>query len=105
MATVHVVLANVAARADTGATLPVPDSTPIAVDTMTSSGTSAQANITASGPNEGEVWCVTAVGGPVYVRTGVNPTAVTDQGWLVADGQTLSLAVTVASEKLAIKDV
>lgn len=105
MATVHVVLANVGARGDTGAALPVFDAAPIAVDTLTSSGTSQLSEITATGPRRGEVWHITPMGGSVWVNIGAGtPVAGAEAGWLVLDGQPMDFAVSVAGEKVAIKD-
>jgi hypothetical protein len=105
MATVHLVLANVGARGDTGAALPVFDSAPIAVDTVTSSASSALAGLTATGPDRGEVWHITAMGGNVWVNFGAGtPVAGADAGWLVLDGQPMDFAVSVAGEKVALKD-
>ena len=102
MATVHIVLSNVQSRALTGSTMPVADSVPTSVDTMTSTGTSAPSSITAAAT--GAFWSITATGGNVYAKFGSNPTAVADEGWLILDGQTRDFAVTAASEKVAIKD-
>lgn len=105
MATVHVVLANVGSRGDTGAALPVFDSAPVGVDTVTSSASSAAASVTASGPGRGEVWHITPSGGDVWVNFGAGtPVAGADAGWLVLDGQPMDFAVSVAGEKVAIKD-
>lgn len=102
MATVHIVLSKVQGRALTGSTMPVADSVPLFSDTMTSSGTSAQSSITA--PDTNGFWSITAKDGSVFVKFGSNPTAVTDEGWLILDGQTRDFAVSAASEKVAIKD-
>ncbi|WP_145201443.1 hypothetical protein [Sphingobium sp. B2] len=51
MALVHITLCNVQARADTGATMPIPDSVEGAADTIERSGTSAQASIVAAAPS------------------------------------------------------
>lgn len=105
MATIHVVLANVSARGDTGGSMPVMDSAPVGVATITSSGTSQLSGITAAGPNDGLVWFVTAKDGAVWVNTGSGtPVAASGSGWLIPSGQWLNIAVSVASEKLAIKD-
>jgi len=104
MATVHVVLAGASGRSATGATMPVPNSVPTGVDTMTSSASSAQANFNAGSRWEGLFWSITATGGNVYVAFGSDPTAVTDEGWLILDGQTREFAVSAASETVAIKD-
>lgn len=105
MATVYVVLANVSARGDTGGGMPVFDSAEVAAAAITSSGTSQLSGITASGPNEGLVWHVKAVGGAVHIKTGAGtPVAVLGAGWHLSDGEAIDIAVSVVSEKLAIKD-
>lgn len=102
MATVHIVLSKVQGLALTGVTMPVANSVPLYSDTKTSSVTSQQSDITA--PDTNAFWSITATGGNVYVKFGSNPTAVTDEGWLILDGQTRDFAVSAASEKVAIKD-
>ena len=105
MATVHIVLAGASGRSSTGATMPVMNSVETDADTMTSSVTSAKSAITAPASAwAGLFWSVTASGGNVYVKFGDDPTAVTDDGWLVLDGQTREFAVSAASEQCAIKD-
>lgn len=105
MATAHIVLQNTSARADTGGTLPIPDSAVVSVATLTSSGTSQLSGITAAGPAQGLAWNVTASGGKLWVTMGAGtPVAASGAGWLVLDGQSRDFAVTVESEKLAIKD-
>lgn len=103
MATVHIVLARVKARNRNGAAMPVLDSIPQAVDTMTSSGTSAQSSAVST-EAESQFWSVTAADGNVYVCFGANPTAAADSGWLIADGQTREFAACSVGEKIAVKD-
>lgn len=105
MALVHITLCNVQARADTGATMPIPDSIEGAADTITSSGTSAQSSIVAGGPVllKPRFWTI-ASKGDVWVKFGTNPTADSDTGHLVLANQPRSFAVTAAGEKVAIKD-
>lgn len=103
MATVHVVLSRVRSRGDTGGTLPVLESVPSGVDTVTSSGTSALSSLTAG---DADVWNVTASGGAVWLKFGPGtPVAAADDGWLLLDGQSRDFAASTDAEKLAIKDV
>jgi hypothetical protein len=103
MATVHVVLAHVKGRALTGSTMPVPDSVPIADETMTSSDTSTQSAVVA--PSADSFWLVTVTGGDVRAAMGDDPDAGVDAGWLLLDGaQNEAFAVHAAGEKIAIKD-
>jgi hypothetical protein len=103
MATVHIALCNVTANARiVTSTMPVPESVTAASDTMTSSGTSQQSSAVAS--RVGQFWSVTVAGGDVFVLFGADPTAVSDAGFLVLDGQTREFSVTAAGEKVAIKD-
>jgi len=105
MATVHVVLAQASGRSSTGATQPVIDSVPVNADTLTSSASSAKIDFAAPASGwQGLFWSITASGGNVYARFGSDPTAVTDEGWLILDGQTREFAVSAASETVAIKD-
>lgn len=99
MATVHVVLCRVAPR---HWNLPIPDSSPLGADTLTSSGISTQSSLTA--PDGHAVWSVTVFGGNVFIAFGADPTAQVDSGWLVLDGQTRDFTIGAAGEKIAIKD-
>lgn len=101
MATLHVVLARVSSRADTGMTLPTPESVEVDSDTVTPSGTSAVSSLTAA---DQDVWIVTAMGGNAWLKFGPDtPVAVSDDGWLIIDGQTRDFAASAAAEKLAYK--
>lgn len=103
MATIHVELSTVSARARTGATLPIPNSVEIDSDTVTSSGSSAVSTLTGG---LGQVWTVTALDGPVWLKFGTGtPIAAAEDGRLLLEGDSRDYAVTTASEKLAIKDV
>lgn len=90
MATINIVLSGVTTYATRGGVQPVIDADKLAVHTLTSSGTSQQANITAPNTTAGQglFWQVTAMGGNVYVDFGTSPTAVVGQCFLVLDGQT-----------------
>lgn len=100
MALVHISILNVQARADTGSTMPIPNSVEAAADTMQSSAASAQSTITAA---TGRFWSITTKG-DIWVKFGVNPTAITEEGHLIVAGSTRFFAVTAANEKVAIKD-
>ncbi len=101
MATLHVVLSRVVSRADTGATLPTPESVEVDADTVTPSGTSQLSSLTAA---DQDVWIVTAMGGSAWLKFGAGePVAASDDGWLIVDGQTRDFAASAAAEKLAYK--
>ncbi|PVM90654.1 hypothetical protein [Caulobacter endophyticus] len=101
MATVHIVLANVQARARTGATMPVPDSVPSGVDTVASAAASTQSTLAGAA---GQFWSIVSTGA-VWVNFGPNPVAGSDAGWLVPAGVPRDFAVTADGEKIAVKDV
>ncbi|WP_188064782.1 hypothetical protein [Sphingobium sp. KCTC 72723] len=105
MPLVHITLSNVQARADTGATMPIPDSVEGAADTMQSGGASAQSSIVADGPVllKARFWTIAAKG-DVWVKFGSDPLAAADAGHLVLANQPRSFAVTAVGEKVAIKD-
>lgn len=99
MATLHIVLARVAGRAQTGSTLPIPGSVPAGSDTVTPSGASAVSSLEAA---DRDVWTVTAMGGSAWLKFGTGtPVAASDNGWLIIDGQTRDFAAGVAGEKIA----
>ena len=105
MATVHVVLAQASGRSSTGATQPVINSVEVAADTMTSSATSTQSTAVAPAAGwEGLFWEVTVSGGNIFGKFGGNPTAASDTGVFITDGQTRNFAVSGPSVKFAIKD-
>lgn len=100
MATVHVVLGRLARDASRVEIIPL--SVPVGVDTVTSSGTSAQASLTAAAADR-QFWSV-ATDGAIYVAFGSNPTAAADSGWYIPAGSTREFAVSATGEKIAIKD-
>jgi hypothetical protein len=101
MATIHVVLATVRGSGYAGS-LPIPASVTAGNDTVTSSGTSALSTLTGQ---PGQVWCVTAKDGDVWLKFGPGtPVAAAEEGWLLTAGNTRDLTVSDANEKLAIKD-
>jgi hypothetical protein len=105
MATVHITLSKVQSKSVNGTTMPVPESVEVAADTITSSATSLQSSISPSNADAGGLfWTVTARDGDVWVKFGVSPTAGSDSGYLVLTGQTRDFGITLAGEKIAIKD-
>lgn len=99
MALVHVTLANVQDRAQTGSTLPIPAAADDGADTLTSSGTSQLASLTAA---EGQVWVI-ATTGNIWVKFGSGtPLAATDSGFMLTAG--VHHFGADASQKVAIKD-
>lgn len=99
MATVHVTLGRVGARAETGSTLPILPGAPRAAETLASAGVSAPAGLVAQA---GEVWSLTVTGGDVFVAFGPNPVAASGAGRLLLAGQTRDFAVSAAGEKVAV---
>ena len=97
MATVSVTLARV--RGDVNRPIPrsVPDET---ATTITTSGTSQQASITAD--DLGEVWVITTSGGNVWAAFGSDPTATAGTHWLLLAGTTREFSVSAVSEKVAV---
>lgn len=107
MAMVHVVLCNVRNRDKTGSTMPVPESQPIASETVASSATSQKLSINggsvpAATPSE-TYWSVTTKG-DIWVNFGANPVAGSGAGWLLLAGQSREWSVKQSGEKIAIKD-
>lgn len=102
MATVHVSLGRVGARAETGATLPILYSVPRAAQTLTSSAVSTAATLVAE---EGEVWTVSVTGGDVLAHFDADPEAGPNSGYLLLAGQPRDLAASVAGEMVAFVNV
>lgn len=102
MAIVHVTLSRVDDRGDTGGSLPIITSVPVAVETLASSATSAASTISAPAADQ-LVWTVTALGN-VFVLFGASPTAVSGAGHLIPAGATRDFSVTASGEKIAVKD-
>lgn len=101
MATLHVVLARVVSRADTGMTLPVLESVEVAAETVTPTGTSALSTLTAS---DKDVWNITAFGGDYWLKFGPGePEAGPGVGHLILSGQSKDFAASWDAEKLAHK--
>lgn len=101
MATVHITLSQAETRALTRGTLQILDAAETSADTITSSAMSQQSSITAT--NATYVWSITADGGAVYLKFGSNPTAASDDGWYLMDGERLYLGADV-SQKVAVID-
>jgi len=101
MAKVHVTLARVGARADTGSTLPITDAEPVAAKTIDTTGASQDTTLVAV---EGTVWTITASGGPVWAAFGTAPAAGPDTGWMIGNGETRSFGAK-AGQRLAVRDV
>lgn len=99
MATVHIVNARTFLNSINGPH-PVPSSSPVVKQTITSSGSSQATSISAS---DG-YWVVTASGGNVWIKAGSSPTAEAGNDWLILDGQTRDFAVSGPLEKLAVID-
>lgn len=99
MATVHVTLGRVSARAETGSTLPLLSSTPRTAETLVSAAASASGALVAQA---GEIWSITVTGGNVFGAFGSAPVAASGAGRLLLDGQTRDFAVAAAGEKFAV---
>ncbi|CAN7303116.1 hypothetical protein LJR231_001550 [Phyllobacterium sp. LjRoot231] len=81
----------------------LPASKPISSEAMTSAAGSAQGTQIAP-DNKGQLfWSVTASGGDVWVKFGINPIASAGGDWLVSDGQTREWTATPL-EKIAVVD-
>lgn len=103
MATLSVVVAQTY-NPMTGYRNPVPSATALASTSVTTSGTSQQADITSSGASYGAFWVLTASGGDVWVKFGSDPTAAAGDEWLIVDGQTRDFAIDAYSQKVAVID-
>ncbi|WP_294327022.1 hypothetical protein [uncultured Sphingomonas sp.] len=103
MSKVHIVVSRTTARAETGATLPLPDAIPALAATVNTGAASAVAAIMP--PLSGLQCHVTAIGGSVWLAfgTGSDPTADEGKGWLLLEGETRSFGVEGAM-RLAAKD-
>ncbi|WCP71536.1 hypothetical protein [Sphingomonas hankookensis] len=106
MAKAHIVVSRTSARADTGATLPVPDAVPLQAMTV---GSAASSSVVATfGTSWSYQVChITALGGPLWLAFskagGPDPEAGEGNGWLIQDGESRSFGV-VVGQKLAIRD-
>lgn len=81
----------------------VPDSTVIAGESLTSSGTS-QASADAVPADDDDVfWVITASGGAVWAKFAAAPVAAAGDEWLIADGQTREWKA-AAGDKVAVID-
>ena len=78
-------------------------SIPIAAESLTTSGTSAQA--TAAATDTMACWVLTADGADIWVKFGANPvTAAAGDDWLIPDGETRVFNVTATAERVAAID-
>ena len=96
MATLHLVFAR---AGDSG--IEVMPAKPRVAETITTSGTSQQSNISAE---TGDFAAVTVTGGNVWLRFGASPPAASGGGWLLADGDTIYLGGLTLGDKLAVID-
>jgi hypothetical protein len=103
MSTVHVTLSAVKGRANTGVTMPVPDSVELGAETINSTSTSAASTLSTTSLDC--FWTVSAMGGAVWIKFGASPSAGSGGGHLIQDGQTAHFAPMAAGEKIAVKDV
>lgn len=108
-AKVHVTLNKINSRAENSREIvSVPQSQPLAAETLTSSGTAQTGTIVASPQTVGNastrLWEVTSSGGDVFVAFGTAPTAASGTGFLVVAGSTRYFSVTNAGEKISVKD-
>lgn len=83
---------------------PVPSSTPLAKDVLTTSGTSQQSAIVADPGAFGAFWVLTVTGGNVWVKFGEDPTAAAESDWLILDGQTREFSIDALLQKIAVID-
>lgn len=106
MATFTVSIVRVSRRSMTGGALPVRNSVPKSVATeITSSGTSQQADITATAADACvSLWEILVEGNNVWTKSGANPTAAVGDDTKILDGERIYLRIKVAGEKLAVID-
>jgi hypothetical protein len=103
MATVHIVLGSVAARAPvTGSTIPVIGSTPASSFTVEIGESSTVQS--EDGARIGQIWRVTPMGSAIWVAFGAAPDASAQLRHLVPDGSSADFAVSVAGERIAIQE-
>ncbi len=102
MATLHVVIAAVRDRAETGATLPVPAAVERTAKTLTTTGSSVADDTLIA--QEGEVWIVTARDADHWVKFGSAPTAASGSGHLIMAGSTHHFGAD-ADQKIAVRTV
>lgn len=104
MATVHIVLTQVKALSEDGNGVAVPASQEKLADTMTSTTTSVKAAIAADYTDAvDDFWTITVAGGNAWVKFGLDPTAASDTGYLLVDGQTRDFSVSQLGETVAVK--
>jgi hypothetical protein len=103
MASLHIAIGYSQGRGLGGAQLPVVRSVLDGSELLPTTGTSAQATLTATAAqvNNGALWILTAIGGDVLVTCGPNPTAAVANAHRIPVGTTRELAITAANEKVA----
>lgn len=107
MGTLHVALCRMSTRGETGMTMPLARSQPDAVETVTTTTSSARVGTLAATDLQ-QVWMCTAIGNDIWVRASAaaaDNAAAADQGHLIPAGATLPLGVTAVGEQLAARDV
>lgn len=97
MATVHVTFRNAVQVGGSS----ILSREPRAVETLTSSGSSAATTITA---RQGEVASITASSNDVFIAVGAAPTAVASAGDLVPAGSRLDIGFMQDGDKIAVID-
>lgn len=103
-ATVDIALAAAQTPGRSGGTMPVPDSSPVDTDVITSSGSSQVSDFSVPPGSFGLFWILTVTGANIRAKFGPGtPTAVAaeDGGWLILSGQTREFSA-VPGEKVAI---
>lgn len=81
----------------------VPNSVPIAAESITSSGASQQSTNSIAAGATNQMWILTASGGAVWAKFGADPTAAAGDDHLVPDGATRAFDA-VAGQRAAIID-
>lgn len=100
MATVHVMLCAVSGRAQTGASLPVPDSALIGSETLTLATASVSSSLIAE---RGMIWRLTVRGADVWVAFAMAPDASVGDRWQLPEGVWEFHAT--AAEKVAVQAI
>lgn len=103
MATVSLVLSSCDTKSASGGGMPVAKSQPKGKTSITSSA-SSQAVTVANAAKKSDVWIVTSVGGAVWVKFGVTPTASAGNDWYIPAGLPQAFGVSVDSETMAAID-
>ncbi|MFC0633306.1 hypothetical protein [Brevundimonas balnearis] len=107
MGTLHVELVTMNTRAETGSTMPLAESQPVAQATLNTTTTSARVG-TITGQSADLAWVFTAIGKDIWVRASgdaVANAAGPNQGFLVPAGASVARGVSEAGEQVAARDV